>query len=83
MPDNVPKGRPLRLTKEQQSILTLLLQGFSTNEEIAGELSISVYKVERERTKIMERFRAATIIQAVAICIKRGLLNLDDIEVEP
>ncbi|HLY66828.1 MAG TPA: helix-turn-helix transcriptional regulator [Chloroflexota bacterium] len=81
MPENVAKRRPLRLSPYQVQVLKMLALGYDT-DTMADELGRSVFSVHRQRGHILERLNAVTITQAVVIAIKRGLLNLDELEVE-
>ena len=65
------------LTPRQREVLTLIGEGLS-NQEIAGQLGISVRTVERHRENIMERLNLHSRVDLVKYALRKGLVALGE-----
>ncbi|GJH40142.1 hypothetical protein RCZ04_06920 [Capnocytophaga sp. HP1101] len=61
------------LTPREKEILTLASQGLSS-KQIAEQLFISTYTVNRHRQNIREKFGAESLIEAIDIARRKGIL---------
>lgn len=61
-----------RLTPRERDVISLILAGL-TNKEIARQLGISHRTVENHRARIMDKTRAANLVQLALICQREGL----------
>jgi DNA-binding NarL/FixJ family response regulator len=68
------RRRKEMLTRRQQEILKLLVQGF-TNKQIAGQLRISVKTVDAHRASIMTRLNIHNLAGLVKYAIRIGLTS--------
>ena len=71
--DNI--GHQAALTHREREILRLAGEDYST-KEIAGSLSISFSTVETHRKKIIRKMGVRSLIGALDIAYKRGLLEV-------
>jgi two-component system, NarL family, response regulator NreC len=62
------------LSEREHEILRLLALGH-TNQEIAGELYLSVRTVETHRAHIMQKLRISTRAELVRYALERGMLD--------
>ena len=62
------------LSEREHEILRLLALGH-TNQEIAGELYLSVRTVETHRAHIMQKLRISTRAELVRFALERGMLD--------
>ena len=60
------------LTKREQEILKLLVDGLS-NKQIAAELFVSIRTVDTHRTNIMKKLRVKNAADLVRICLEENL----------
>jgi two-component system response regulator NreC len=65
------------LTPRQREVLTLIAEGLS-NQEIAGQLDISVRTVERHRENIMARLNLHSRVELVKYALRKGLIALGE-----
>ena len=73
IPIKIEEEDAFALTPREKEILTLASQGFSS-KEIAEKLFISTYTVNRHRQNIREKFNAESLIEAIDIARKKGVL---------
>ena len=64
------------LTSRQREVLTLIAEGLP-NQDIAGQLDISVRTVERHRANIMARLNLHSRTDLVKYALRKGLIQLD------
>jgi NarL family two-component system response regulator YdfI len=64
------------LSDREQEVLTLVAQG-ATNRRIAAELSITERTVKAHMTNIFNKLGVSSRAQAVAVALRRGLLQLE------
>ena len=64
----------LHITPVERAVLQLLADGKATTD-IAGRLGISEGAIEALLTLLFERMGAASRLEAVAVALRRGLLN--------
>ena len=87
IPRSAPGSWPLRrderaraeadpLSEREREVLRLLALGH-TNQEIAGELFLSVRTVETHRAHIMQKLRISTRAELVRYALAHGLLDDD------
>jgi DNA-binding NarL/FixJ family response regulator len=69
--DHVPG---LRLTERELEVLRLIALGH-TNNEIAGQLYLSVRTVETHRSHIQQKLRLSTRAELVGYALDRGLVE--------
>jgi two-component system, NarL family, response regulator NreC len=62
------------LSKREREVLQLIAQGF-TNQEIAGQLFISVKTVETYKARLMEKLSVSTRSELVRCALQHGLLT--------
>jgi NarL family two-component system response regulator LiaR len=76
--DDVPLGRLTqeRLTTKEMEVLRLLAQGF-TNEEIAGQMLISVRTVSSYVSRLMEKLHLASRVQAALYALREGMAYME------
>lgn len=67
--ENIPP-----LTIRQLQVIALIGRGF-TAKQIAKSLGVSVYTAAAHRRQIVLRVGAASLAEAVAICLRRGELE--------
>ena len=65
------------LSEREHEILRLLALGH-TNQEIAGQLFLSVRTVETHRAHIMQKLRISTRAELVRYALQRGMLEQSD-----
>ncbi len=65
-----------RLTRREQEIMRLVVQGFSS-KEIGPKLFISPKTVENHRTKIMEKLEMDSLVDLVKYAAKLGIININ------
>jgi DNA-binding NarL/FixJ family response regulator len=70
-----PYQRPIELTKREQMILDRVWLG-AQNQDIAGELNISVRTVEAHRAMIMRKFGVTNVAQLLRTALLGGFLEL-------
>jgi DNA-binding NarL/FixJ family response regulator len=70
-----PYQRPIELTKREQMILDRVWLG-AQNQDIAGELKISVRTVEAHRAMIMRKFGVTNVAQLLRTALLGGFLKL-------
>jgi len=75
-PPRDPQGRRLRLTRRQEQVLALLLEGGS-NAEIAYELEISARTVEKHVASLMRACGVGSRVQLIAAYHGNGLSRAD------
>ena len=73
IPIKIEEEDAFALTPQEKEILTLASQGFSS-KEIAEKLFISTYTVNRHRQNIREKFNAESLIEAIDIARRKGVL---------
>ena len=73
IPIKIEEEDTFALTPREKEILSLASQGFSS-KEIAEKLFISTYTVNRHRQNIREKFNAKSLIEAIDIARKKGVL---------
>jgi len=73
IPIKIEEEDAFALTPREKEILTLASQGFSS-KEIAKKLFISTYTVNRHRQNIREKFNAESLIEAIDIARRKGVL---------
>ena len=73
IPIKIEEEDAFTLTPREKEILTLASQGFSS-KEIAEKLFISTYTVNRHRQNIREKFNAESLIEAIDIARRKGVL---------
>ena len=73
IPIKIEEEDAFALTPREKEILTLASQGFSS-KEIAEKLFISTYTVNRHRQNIREKFNAESLIEAIDIARRKGVL---------
>jgi transcriptional regulator, luxR family len=73
IPVKIEEEDAFALTPREKEILTLASQGFSS-KEIAEKLFISTYTVNRHRQNIREKFNAESLIEAIDIARRKGVL---------
>ena len=73
IPIKIEEEDAFALTPREKEILTLASQGFSS-KEIAEKLFISTYTVNRHRQNIREKFNAESLIEAINIARRKGVL---------
>lgn len=62
------------LTKREQEILNLLVDGLS-NKQIAAELYVSIRTVDTHRTNIMKKLKVKNAADLVRICLEENLCS--------
>src|SRR5512135_3321203 len=71
-------GRPFdALTDREREVLTCIAQGQS-NQDIAGNLSISIKTVNRHRENIMAKLNLHSRVELVHYAIEKGLIDFKD-----
>ena len=73
VPISIGKETPSLLTSREKEILGLTSEGLSS-KEIAQKLFLSVYMVNRHRQNIREKLQVGSIIEAVNIARRKGIL---------
>jgi len=73
IPIKIEEEDAFALTPREKEILTFASQGFSS-KEIAEKLFISTYTVNRHRQNIREKFNAESLIEAIDIARRKGVL---------
>ena len=73
IPIKIEEEDAFALTPREKEILSLASQGFSS-KEIAEKLLISTYTVNRHRQNIREKFNAESLIEAIDIARRKGVL---------
>ena len=73
IPIKIEEEDAFALTPREKEILSLASQGFSS-KEIAEKLFISTYTVNRHRQNIREKFNAESLIEAIDIARRKGVL---------
>ena len=73
IPIKIEEEKAFVLTPREKEILTLASQGFSS-KEIAEQLFISTYTVNRHRQNIREKFNAESLIEAIDLARRKGIL---------
>ncbi|MBI1668572.1 LuxR C-terminal-related transcriptional regulator [Capnocytophaga periodontitidis] len=73
IPIKIEEEDTFALTPREKEILSLASQGFSS-KEIAEKLFISTYTVNRHRQNIREKFNAKSLIEAIDIARRKGVL---------
>ena len=71
---HAPTALKFDLTRREQEVLQLLVQGFS-NTRIARQLSISVFTVKRHVSNILHKLGAESRTEAVAVALERKLIH--------
>lgn len=70
------------LTKRETAILKYAARGLS-NKEIAFELDVSPRTIQSHLSSVFDKLGVASRTQAVVAGLKKGIINKDDIEVNP
>ena len=73
---------PLALTDRECEVLRLVALG-ATSREIAEKLILSAKTVDNHRSRILEKLQVRNKAEAVALAIRRGVLELDLIDHRP
>jgi DNA-binding NarL/FixJ family response regulator len=71
-----PAAVPSLLTEREMQVLRLVAQG-ATSRDIAASLFLSTKTVDNHRSRILEKLQARNKADAVALAIRRGLLESD------
>ena len=69
-----PSGPPDDLTEREVEVLRLIALGH-TNNEIAGQLYLSVRTVESHRAHIQQKLRLSTRAELVRYALDKGLIE--------
>ena len=62
------------LSQREREVLRLVTKGY-TNQEIAGQLSLSIKTVETYKARMMEKLNISSRAELVRYALHRGLLN--------
>lgn len=74
-------GVNMELTEREVEVLKLLAHG-QTNRQIASSLTVSEETVKTHVGNILSKLQMAHRTQAVVMALKKGIISLDDIELE-
>lgn len=74
-------GVNMELTEREVQVLKLLAHG-QTNRQIASSLTVSEETVKTHVGNILSKLQMAHRTQAVVMALKKGIITLDDIELE-
>jgi DNA-binding CsgD family transcriptional regulator len=69
-------GRPGKPTAREREILTLIWDGFTT-QEIAPQLGITTKTVESHRANLMRKFGVSNIAQLLRAALLEGILQVN------
>lgn len=66
------------LTERERDVLELLVQGITSNRELADRLSISENTVKYHLRNILDKLHVQNRAQVIAYAMRHGLVDLDD-----
>ena len=76
-----PAGKgPLSLTEREHEVLNLLMQGITSNRELAERLVVTENTVKYHFRNILEKLHLQNRAQVVAYAVRHGMLNRPDTE---
>jgi DNA-binding NarL/FixJ family response regulator len=71
-------AEPDRLTEREQEVLALLVQGVTSNRELAERLVVSENTVKYHLRNILTKLHAENRAQVVAYALRQGLVDRPD-----
>jgi DNA-binding NarL/FixJ family response regulator len=78
MPSRESKVFPPMMTRREQSILSLIAEGYK-NQEIADELTISERTVRGTQVNLMRKWNAANVSSVVDRALEEGWISLYEV----
>lgn len=80
---HTPSADPDALTEREQDVLELLVQGVTSNQELAERLVVSENTVKYHLRNILDKLHVRNRAQVVAQALRRGLVDLPPPAAEP
>jgi DNA-binding NarL/FixJ family response regulator len=74
-PAHAPEEAPPSLTEREREVLDLLVQGVTTNRELAERLVVSENTVKYHLRNILDKLHAQNRAQVVAFAVRQGMVE--------
>jgi DNA-binding CsgD family transcriptional regulator len=71
------RGNPGGLTAREAQVLTLLVRGYTTNDQLARQLHVSAKTVDHHVCSILRKLEVRSRAQAVSAAFGRGILKMN------